>query len=30
MMPPQPGLPQQQAMRPPMPPHGTFFPLPFF
>lgn len=24
MMPPQPGLPQQQAMRPPMPPHGQY------
>ena len=22
MMPPQPGIPQQQGMRPPMPPHG--------
>lgn len=25
MMPPQPGIPQQQGMRPPMPPHGTVF-----
>lgn len=25
MMPPQPGIPQQQGMRPPMPPHGIFF-----
>lgn len=24
MMPPQPGIPQQQAMRPPMPPHGQY------
>uniref|UniRef100_A0A8C8XRM4 Zinc finger protein 207 n=1 Tax=Panthera leo TaxID=9689 RepID=A0A8C8XRM4_PANLE len=25
MMPPQPGIPQQQGMRPPMPPHGISF-----
>lgn len=25
MMPPQPGIPQQQGMRPPMPPHGILF-----
>ncbi|EPQ02489.1 Zinc finger protein 207 [Myotis brandtii] len=24
MMPPQPGIPQQQGMRPPMPPHGQY------
>ncbi|TEA11114.1 hypothetical protein DBR06_SOUSAS7210026, partial [Sousa chinensis] len=24
MMPPQPGIPQQRGMRPPMPPHGQY------
>ena len=27
-MPPQPGIPQQQGMRPPMPPHGQYGGLP--